>query len=62
MKLIKFKDLDNFETHGGILLDNGDVVCGCCGGLLTADEEYDTWEPIEVIDWESIDDIIMDMF
>lgn len=38
MKQIKFKDLENDLIHGGILLDDGDVVCGCCGGLIEKDE------------------------
>lgn len=51
---IKFKDLENDVIHGGIMLDNGDVVCGCCGCLIPADEmtpeqgnkiieKYTTW-------------------
>ena len=37
MVQVKFKDLDGLE-YGGIQLDDGDVICGCCGGLFTADE------------------------
>ena len=50
MKQVKFID-KNEETnnvYGGILMDDGDVICACCGGVFEADdieiiEEYDTW-------------------
>ena len=38
MKQCKILDMENNEVHGGILTDNGDVICGCCGGLIEADE------------------------
>lgn len=38
MKQIIFCDIENKVEHGGILLDDGDVVCGCCGGLIPQDE------------------------
>ena len=52
IKQIKFIDNENDVIHGGIRLDDGDVICGCCGGLIEADyfaeacevlEEYDAW-------------------
>ena len=65
MVQVKFKDLDGLE-YGGIQLDDGDVICGCCGGLFTADEigpledgneieilkTYNEWVPFsnEIID------------
>jgi hypothetical protein len=59
MKQIKFKDLENDVIHGGILLDNGDVVCGCCGGLLEGIEKNITWELLEVYDtWINLDEEI----
>ena len=50
MKQVKFID-KNEETnnvYGGILMDDGNVICACCGGVFEADdieiiEEYDTW-------------------
>ena len=54
MKQVKFIELEE-PTHyiGGILTDNGDVICGCCGGVFVKDEwddlgiviitEYNTW-------------------
>lgn len=58
-KQIMFKDLDGEDKHGGILLDNGDVICGCCGGIFEADEKGETWELIkEYSDWINIDEEI----
>lgn len=60
-KQIKFSDLEDRSTHGGILLDNGDVICGCCGGLFEGIEKGITWELIEVYDsWESLDVAIIE--
>lgn len=38
MKQVVIQDLENKVKHGGILLDNGDIVCGCCGGLIEKSE------------------------
>ena len=58
-KQIKFKDLENNVIHGGILLDDGNVICGCCGGLLEGIEEGETWKALEVFDtWENLDEAI----
>lgn len=54
MKQIKFYDKEADIVHGGILTDDGDIICGCCGGLIPGDEvgefedhviikEYDAW-------------------
>ena len=63
MKQIKFRDIENDVVCGGIRLDDGDVICACCGGLIPADEqnaeynfelieEYDNWVDFshEIID------------
>ena len=54
-KQVKFKDMKKGEFHGGIQLENGDVVCGCCGGIVPRDE-------VEVIetykDWLNLDEEI----
>lgn len=56
---IIFKDLENDDIHGGILLDDGDVICGCCGGLFEADEKGETWDLIEKFDnWIDLDETI----
>lgn len=38
MKQVCFLDKENNHYHGGILTDNGDIICGCCGGLIEKDE------------------------
>lgn len=38
MKQVKIFDIENQLIHGGILLENGDIICGCCGGLIPKDE------------------------
>ena len=63
MKQIKFVDHmgpDKKEIHGGILLDNGDCICGCCGGIFEADERGETWDIVEVYDtWMNLDEEIL---
>ena len=49
-KQIKFLDLESQCVHGGILLDGGDVLCGCCGGIIPEDEKEDTIQILEVYD------------
>jgi len=57
MKQIMFKDTADNTIHGGILLDNGDAICGCCGGLLKADDN--NWTIIEKYDeWIDLDETI----
>ena len=51
-KQIKFRDLENDAVRGGIELDSGDVICGCCGGLFEKDDEGTTWQKItEYANW-----------
>ena len=38
MKQVRIYDRKDGAFHGGILLDDGSVVCGCCGGVFSADE------------------------
>lgn len=59
MKQIKFYDIENNSHHGGIELDNGDVICGCCGGLLEKDDEGTTWKKlIEYENWIDLSETI----
>lgn len=52
MKQIKWHDIDNDLKVGGILLDNGDVICACCGSLIPKEEQTkeDGFELLEVYD------------
>ena len=55
-KQVKFKDLLNNEIHGGILLDNGDVICGDCGGIKEDADRGTTWELLKIFPcWSSLD-------
>lgn len=60
VKQIKFKDIENDVIHGGILLDDGNVVCGCCGGIHEKDEQGVTWQLIKEYDsWVNLDGDIL---
>lgn len=55
MKQVMFYDKENEAKLGGILTDDGDIICGDCGGIIPADEiggedddfvilkEYENW-------------------
>ena len=56
-----FYDKENDVKHGGILTDDGDIICGCCGGLIPADEIGDGCDHqiLEVFDnWVDLDEEI----
>ena len=62
MKQVMFYDKENEMIHGGLLMDNGDIICGCCGGIIPADEiggEDNDHEIIKVYDfWVNLDETI----
>ena len=61
MKQVMFYDKENDVKHGGILTDDGDIICGCCGGLIPADEIGDDGDHqiLEVFDnWVDLDEEI----
>lgn len=50
VKQVLFFDNDNKAYEGGILLEDGRIICGCCGGIIEADDEnfkiikiFDNW-------------------
>ena len=50
---------ENSLYHGGILLEDGSVICGCCGGLFPADEQDETWHLEKIYDdWINISEEI----
>ena len=68
MKQVKFKDIENDVIHGGILTDDGDIICGCCGGLIPQDEiceseEYDEAKQAQILEvydaWTDLDEMII---
>ena len=59
-KQVKFVRFEDGEIHGGIRLDSGDVLCGCCGGIMPADEENEEWAVLEEKDlWVDVSDAIL---
>ena len=34
MTQVKFHEIGRDREIGGILLDDGKIICGCCGGLF----------------------------
>ena len=55
MKQIKFHEVGEDIEIGGILLDDGNIVCGCCGSLFEPEDveiirEYENWIDL----WEEI--------
>ena len=61
MKQVMFYDKENDVKHGGILTDDGDIICGCCGGLIPADEIGDDCDHqiLEIFDdWVDLDEEI----
>lgn len=57
MRMVKFKDLDTEEILGGILLDDGSIICGCCGGVIEKDDPQ--FEIIKELNWIDISQSIL---
>ena len=57
MRMVKFKDLANDNVFGGILLDDDNIICGCCGGLIEKDDP--DVEIIEELKWIDISNEIL---
>jgi len=58
-KQILFEDLELNNSHAGILLDSGDVLCSCCGGIFEKSEENIKWRKIKEYDnWVNFEDCI----
>ena len=61
MKQVKFIELEEPTKYiGGILTDNGDVICGCCGCLFEKADKGITWDIVEEYDdWISFSEEII---
>lgn len=57
MQMVKFKDLENNVILGGILTDDGSIICGCCGGLVEKDDP--DFEIMENLPWVNISNEIL---
>lgn len=62
MKQVKFIELEESTKYiGGILTDNGDVICGCCGCLFEKADRGITWDIVkEYDDWISFSEEIIE--
>lgn len=59
-KQIKFYDIENDCLQAGILLDNGDCICACCGGVFEASDMGEQWEILFVFEeWSSFRDALI---
>jgi len=61
MKQVMFYDKENDMKHGGILTDDGNIICGCCGGIIPSDEigEEHDHQILKVFDfWVNLDEEI----
>lgn len=50
--LVKFKDTtdDSTDTNFGILLDDGNIICMCCGGTVE-EGDYEIVEKLNSDSW-----------
>lgn len=63
IRQVKIRDNSCDTDFGGIMLDNGDIICGCCGSLIPHDElnnlDYD-FTLIKIYDnWMNISNEIL---
>lgn len=58
MKQCKFYDVANETYLGGILTEDNEIICGCCGGKIYLDNEQ--YEIIEIYpNWVDLTDEII---
>lgn len=51
----------NDTIHSGILLDNGDLICGHCGELIDKRDRVSNYSILKIFDdWVSLDESIRD--
>lgn len=62
MKQVMFYDKANDMVHGGLLTDEGDIICGCRGGIIPADRIGGKDNDIEIVrvydSWVNLDETI----
>ena len=62
MKQVMYKRNEaNSRIHSGILLANGDLICGHCGKYITESERTSNYVLLKVFDdWVNLDEFIKD--
>lgn len=61
VEMVKFRECFDGEEHVnyGFLLEDGRILCGCCGSILEAEPEAEhTIEILEVLPWIDITEAI----
>lgn len=57
--------VDDFKNvHSGILMDDGNMLCGCCGGTIEAEDfrllkVYDYWVSLDEVEIADRCDLIL---
>lgn len=61
MKQIIFHDIENDKDMAGLLLQNGDCICLCCGGLFESEDLGETWYIVsELNNWISLNEVLLE--
>ena len=56
---LDMKDKSHMK-FGGIMLDDGNLICACCGRLFEKDERGETWDILEEYDyWPDMTEFIL---
>ena len=63
VKLVRFVDtLENdAEEHFGILFEDGNILCLCCGGTVEKGD-YEIREEFDETCWTTVDDALAEEF
>lgn len=61
--LVLFKDTleENSESHYGLLLDDDNIICLCCGGIVEP-EDYEILEKFSCSHLTYVDEILKQHF
>ena len=57
IRQVKVRFIADDRVVGGILLTNGTLICGCCGGIVEDSDDYEIVE--EYKNWVNISESII---
>ena len=61
MKQVLFLDLEQKTLQTGFLLDDGRLICGCCGGIYEKEEEGTAFTIVKASEeWQDIQSAILE--